>query len=251
MERFRLSQEQMNFGPHNAFTDLLRIDDGWLCTFREADAHDIGAGTIRVLKSNDGDQWSSAAELVEPNLDLRDPKLSIMPDGRFLVLMGGSSYADNGRYITRSPRVAFSSDGDSWTQPTRVLAEDHWLWRVTWHGDVGYCVSKLGEGSHPRRGFLYRTHDGLEWEFITEFFLPNNTWTASETTLRFMPGGRLIALIRPDWIGASDPPYTEWQFTQIQYSVGALTLSAYQTECCWHQGECAMPTTNQKQQLRA
>lgn len=67
--------------PHNAFTDLLRRGDGWLCTFREARAHDSPAGTIRVLQSDDGEHWSSAAEVVESDVDLRDPKLSVMPDG--------------------------------------------------------------------------------------------------------------------------------------------------------------------------
>ena len=35
--------------------------------------------------------------------DLRDPKLFIMPDGRLLLLTGGSLH-ENGRYRTRSPR---------------------------------------------------------------------------------------------------------------------------------------------------
>ena len=55
-------------------------------------------------------------------------------------------------YLTRSPRVCFSDDGVSWTAPARFLAEDHWLWRVTWHGEVGYGVSKLGEGRLPPPG---------------------------------------------------------------------------------------------------
>ncbi len=207
-------------GPHNAFTDLLHVDDRWLCTFREAREHGSSDGTIRVIESVDGEHWSSAAHLIETGVDLRDPKISAMPDGRLFLLMGASRYADDGRYLTRSPRVAFSDDGRSWTHPTRVLAEDHWLWRVTWHGDVGYAVSKLGEGAHPRRGFLYRTRDGLEWEWLAEFLLPNDTWTVSETTLRIMPDEEMIALVRPDWIGTSRPPYTAWSFTQIAYSIG-------------------------------
>ncbi|HAA77860.1 TPA: exo-alpha-sialidase, partial [Candidatus Latescibacteria bacterium] len=75
--------------------------------------------------------------LTEDGIDLRDPKISLMPDGRLFLLMGGSLNAADGRYLTRSPRVAFSEEGRTWTAPTKVLAEDHWLWRVTWHGDVG------------------------------------------------------------------------------------------------------------------
>ena len=143
-----------------------------------------------------------------------------MPDDRLLLLSGGTLSDGDGRYLTRSPRVSFSEDGRSWTPPTKVLAEDHWLWRVTWHGDVGYSVSKLGEGSDPRRGMLYRTTDALNWEFVTEFRLPEGIWTASETTLRVMPDEEMIALIRPNWVGRSRPPYTEWSFTQVAASLG-------------------------------
>lgn len=206
--------------PHNAFTDLLRRDDEWLCCCREAETHSVGPSAIRVLRSVDGRRWSSAAEVVEAGVDLRDPKLSICPDGRLMLLMGASLYDRDGTYRTRSPRVAFSGDGTQWTTPARCLAEDHWLWRVTWHGKTGYSVSKLGEGAHPRRGFLYRTCDGLDWEFITELLLPDDTWTASETTLRLRDDGEMIALIRPDWIGASHPPYVDWSFTRIDHSLG-------------------------------
>ena len=206
-------------GPHNAFTDLIRFEGRWWCTFREAISHGNSIGTVRVIVSDDGDSWAPTAELSEDSIDLRDPKISVMPDGRLLLLMGGTALR-NGVVATRSPRVAFSDDGWSWSPPERLLAEDHWLWRITWHGDVGYCVSKLGEGNNPRRGFLYRTSDALEWEWITEFILPNNIWTVSETTLRIMPDGEMIALIRPNWIGTSRPPFEDWSFRQIEANLG-------------------------------
>src|SRR5687767_7343555 len=67
-------------GKHNAFTDLIRFQDNWYCTFREADAHVGGDGKIRVLTSRDGETWESAALLAEEGIDLRDPKLSITID---------------------------------------------------------------------------------------------------------------------------------------------------------------------------
>src|SRR4051794_22383546 len=79
-------------GKHNAFTDLIRWHDRWYCTFREADAHVGGDGLIRVLVSTDGEKWSSAAGITEKGIDLRDPKLSITPDGRLMIVAGGSVY---------------------------------------------------------------------------------------------------------------------------------------------------------------
>lgn len=207
-------------GEHNAFTDLIRFGDRWWCTFREAKDHGPSIGKVRVIVSDDGDAWESAALLGSTaGIDLRDPKLSIMPDGRLMLIAGGSVY-EGDVYRTRAPRVSFSQDGRQWTEPEKLLAEDHWLWRATWHDGWAYAVSKLGEGRNPRRGMLYRSRDGLEWDWITEFHLPNDTWNASETTLRFMPDDELIALVRPHWIGTSQPPYTRWTWTKLKEKIG-------------------------------
>ena len=203
----------------------MRFADRWWCTFREAQDHGPSIGTIRVICSDDGHSYESAAVLAEQEIDLRDPKLSITSDGRLMLVAGGSLYAGT-EYGTRAPRIAFSDDGYTWTTPQKVLAEDHWLWRVTWHEGIAYSVSKLGEGSYPRRGFLYSSTDGLDWQWITEFFLPNDTWTASETTLRFMPDGTMIALVRPDWIGTSQAPYTDCSGPKSTTQWEDLILSA-------------------------
>ena len=208
-------------GPHNAFTDLVRFRDMWYCTFREGEKHAGGAdGKIRVIRSGDGAQWESAGLIVEEGTDLRDPKLSEMADGRLMLIAGGSVY-EGDVYLTRAPRVAFSGDGSAWTAPQKVLAEDHWLWRATWFGGRAYSVSKLGEGRKQRRGMLYTTTDGLEWEWVTEFEDPENL--PSETTLRFMPDGEMIALMRRNrtgWIGSSRPPYREWNWVDIGHRLG-------------------------------
>src|SRR5262249_7755175 len=158
--------------------------DRWWCTFREARDHGPSVGKVRVLVSQDAETWHSAALLEERAVDLRDPKLSVMPDGRLMLIMGGI-VDEGGTYQTRAARGSFGADGTQWSPPRKLLAEDHWLWRVTWHEGWAWSVSKLGEGTDPRRGMLYRSRDGLDWEWITEFRLPGNTWNASETTLRF------------------------------------------------------------------
>ncbi len=224
--------------PHSAFTDLLRHRGRWWCTFREATDHGKSIGTLRVLVSDDGEAWTSAAEVVEEGIDLRDPKLSVMPDGRMLLLAGGTVFRGT-TYLSRSPRVCFSEDGITWSAPARVLAEDHWLWRVTWHDGVGYSVSKLGEADNPRRGFLYTTRDGLEWQWVTELRPPDGSWTVSETTLRIMPDGEMMALIRPDWIGSSRPPYTEWSFAHLPQSLGGPNFIRVPSGDLWAGARCS------------
>ena len=216
--------------PHNAFTDLLRHDAKWWCTFCEADNHGSSIGTVRIIVSDDGESWTSIAELTEADIDLRDPKLSVTPDGRMVLLTCGCT---RGEATTRSPWVAFSDDGRNWSTPARVLTEDHWLWRVTWHGKVGYSVPKLGEGRNPRRGFLYRTTKGIDWQWITEFIFPGNIWTVSVTMLRIMPDEQMIALIRPNLIGSSDPPYTKWTFTPLDHLLGGPNFIRLPDDALW------------------
>ena len=219
--------------PHNAFTDLIRFRDQWFCAFREADYHgsrptkevmpegESGrSGRIRIIVSGDGERWESAALLSEKGVDLRDPKLSVMEDGRLMLLAGGiiddHRKEEQGGYVTRAPRVAFSRDGHNWTPTQRLLAEDHWLWRATWHGGKAYSLSKMGETPNPRRGFLYWTRDGLNWHWLTEFKIKG----VSETTLRVMPDGEMVALIRPHYLGKSRPPYKKWEFRKIEHNIG-------------------------------
>src|SRR5947207_2860843 len=66
--------------PHNAFTDLVRFDNKWFCVFREGQAHVSPDGALRVITSNDGRRWKSAALIRNPTGDLRDPKITITPD---------------------------------------------------------------------------------------------------------------------------------------------------------------------------
>jgi len=208
-------------GPHNAFTDLIRFRRSWYCAFREGEGHVGGDGKLRVLASRDGEKWDSAALLAEPGVDLRDPKLSITPDGRLVVLAGGSVY-EGRTYRGRQPRVAFSSNGRDWSAPRRILSEGDWLWRLTWQGKRGYGVSYRGTGQDPRSGVLYATGDGLTYERITELEVPG----VSEVTLRFLPGDEMMALARRElderhgWIGVSRPPYRDWKWRPIGHRLG-------------------------------
>ncbi|HEY2786761.1 MAG TPA: hypothetical protein VGJ05_17505, partial [Fimbriiglobus sp.] len=131
-------------GKHNAFTDLVRFKNGWFCCFRESDAHVGGDGKIRILNSIDGDAWNSTALIQENGIDLRDPKLSVAPDGRLMLVAGGSVYHGK-TFQGRQPRAAFSADGMTWTPTKRVLSDGDWLWRVTWHEKTCYGVTYLAK----------------------------------------------------------------------------------------------------------
>ena len=69
--------------PHSAFTDILYVNGHFYCTFREAGSHVAWQGDdngkIRVIRSENGENWESVTLLEEPGIDLRDPKLSMHP----------------------------------------------------------------------------------------------------------------------------------------------------------------------------
>lgn len=226
--------------PHNAFTDLIRWRGAWYCTFREAEGHVGGDGRLRVLRSPDGRHWEPVALLAEEGIDLRDPKLSITPDDRLMIVAGGSVY--EGRTLRgRQPRVAFSADGVHWTPTQRVLEEGEWLWRVTWHRGTAYGVSyNASVRSTPaaqeaaRSGVappgpadwklkLVASQDGVHYQLVTHLDVPGHP---NETTLRFLPDDEMLALVRREggnafgWIGRSRPPYTQWTWKETQHRLG-------------------------------
>jgi hypothetical protein len=216
--------------PHSAFTDLIRFDAKWFCTFREADGHVRGNGSIRVITSSDGEQWESAALLSEQGIDLRDPKLSITPDGRLMLVLGGSIY--EGKVLKeRQPRAAFSKDGRSWTAPQRVLDKGDWLWRVTWHKGRAYGITySIAGKAVPTNEWtvtLVVSDDGAAFRPVATLAVTNRP---NESTVRFLPNDDCVALVRreglapnPDkdaWIGTSSPPYKDWHWHSAGMSVG-------------------------------
>jgi parallel beta-helix repeat protein len=212
-------------GEHNAFTDILRHGDYFYVTHREATGHVGGDGLIRIIRSTDGETWESCGLLAEAGIDLRDPKLSITPDNRIMVCMGGSVYEGGETLKGRRPRVAFSADGTTWSAPEKVCAEGDWLWRVTWHEGTAYGVSYNNDPAiaTENRFRLFVSKDGINYKIRTPL---NITGRPNETTLQFMPDGTMMALVRREeddkmgWIGTSPAPYTDWTWNTTNMRLG-------------------------------
>ncbi len=214
---------------HSAFTDLIYFKGKFYCTFREGTGHIPGInGTIRIIASEDGQNWHSVALLVEKDVDLRDPKLCITPDRRIMVVMGGSYY-EGKKFIKSRSRVSFSDEGGKiFTAPRaifidkKIVSNADWLWRVTWFMGKGYGVIYQKSGDELVT-HLVATNDALHYNWVTTFKL---TGKPNETTLRFMPDGRMVALVRREagdrsaMIGSSDPPYKTWQWSSLHHPIG-------------------------------
>lgn len=205
--------------PHNAFTDLVHFNGRWFCTFREGKGHVSDDGKARVIVSDDGKEWASAALLSTDNADVRDPKLCITPDGR-LMLTATDSWHDKSLELRRLTKVWFSKDGEQWDGPTVIGEPNYWLWRVTWHDKaawgIGYNVVERGTIR------LYRSESGKK--FDTHVADMKSGGAPNETALLFGEGGEALCLLRrdpqPGMVGSARPPYKQWTWTALDKRIG-------------------------------
>lgn len=232
-QKYLISVERIyDRAPHSAFTDLVEFNGKLYCTFREGSGHVPGKqgtnGTIRILVSTDGQNWQSAALLSEDRVDLRDPKLSVTPDGRLMVLMGDSFYEAE-TLKGGQTRVSFSDKlGKHFSAPQPVVmdaeirSERDWLWRVNWHRGIAYGVV-YQSGGEEFKALLVSSRDGIHYRLVTSWAIAGRP---NETTLRFMPDGEMIAWVRRDggnqngFIGTSRAPYKEWSWKEQSARLG-------------------------------
>ncbi len=215
---------------HNAFPDLISFQGTLFCAFREAASHEESNGWIRILKSREGTKWEPVALIKKEGIDLRDPRFSLMGD-RLQLIMGGSVWDQEGKFVDRTPHVSFSDDGSNWTVVQDLEMAGDWIWRVTWNDGVGY-------GASYRTGkewvlSLLKTTDGVHFSAVTPLKV---TEFPSETTLRFLSDGTLVALVRRRgnaWIGQAKAPYTEWTWNDCGYKLGGPNFIVLPDQSLW------------------
>lgn len=206
--------------PHNAFTDLVRFGDKFYCVFREGAGHVSPDGALRVIVSEEGGTWRSAALLKSELADLRDAKITVTPDHR-LMLSGAMAY--HGERPHRHQSLAwFSSEGTTWSEPVLVADPNVWLWRVTWNGPTAYGI---GYGTVSQRFIrLYKSDYGRDFQTLVRDLgvagYPN------ETSMLFLPDQTALCLLRRDGnpgsglLGESRPPYTRWEWKDLGIGIG-------------------------------
>ncbi len=205
--------------PHNAFTDLVRFQDRWFCVFREGEAHVSPDGALRVITSDDGDTWESAALITSSDSDLRDPKITVTPSGR-LMLSGAGAMHDKFEK-THQSMVWFSDDGRTWSEGYEVGDPNVWLWRMAWDGEKAYGV---GYGCGKERFVrLYVSDNGRRFETLVDRLYEGGY--PNETSPLFA-GDALYCLLRRDGeqntglLGVSRPPYIQWQWKDLGVRIG-------------------------------
>ena len=140
---------------YSAFPSIVKFQGKYYVSFREAKSHIFdengkAEGKARILVSRDGKKWKSMALLAKEGYDLRDPKLSVTPDGRLMVTMGGSIYIDR-ELKGFIPQVSFSSDGRTFSAAEPVVFDEriHLVRRNRLWSDIRRAF-RIGEDSRRR-----------------------------------------------------------------------------------------------------
>lgn len=228
---------------HNAFTDLIRYRNKFYCTFRESARHVPGSkeenGNIRVLVSQDGENWTSFAVLSKEGFDLRDPNFSVTAEGRLMILMGGSVY-EEGRLLKMQNHVSFLdqqvkvfSSPEPIIMDPQIQSDHNWLWHLAWQGTAGYGViyQKVGDAD-GRKLYLVKTEDGRNYSLVTQL---DQDELSNETAVHFLADGTMMLAVRRDavrknslkptgTIGYSKPPYKSWQWEDAGIRLGGPEL---------------------------
>ncbi len=211
---------------HNAFTDLIRFRGRWYCVFREGKSHVSPDGALRVIRSEDANNWESVALLTATDGDLRDAKISQTPAGQ-LMLAGAKAFHQPAEHRHES-LAWFSADGQQWSQPTRIGVIDNWLWRVQWFQGKAYGFG-YNTGDRQRGLKFFSSEDGKQ--FTTEIEnVPGLGTYPNESSIVFRQDGTAICLLRQDGkpndglLGVSQAPYRDWKWKSVGCRIGGPDL---------------------------
>ena len=239
---FRVSRVWGDGTLHCAFTSMTVFRGRYYLAFREGAGHIFGEdlttlGRLRVLVSDDGEKWTPVALIGREGYDMRDPSLSVTPDGKLLISTGGAHYNEARELIDRGPMYSISEDGIHFSEPEACIVESDvitgmdWIWKVDWKDGTGYGVIYSIIDAKDGRGFgtqscvrLLSTPDGIHFKDAARLNVSPAEYP-NEAAVHFLPDGRMAMLLRLDrapyglW-GVSEAPYTDWKFSRIRLQLG-------------------------------
>lgn len=210
---------------HNAFTDLIFFENNWWCAYRSASGHMSYDGQITILSTKDGVEWIVFDVVSWAGGDLRDPKFYLSPKGE-LCLMVGVRLAV---YPYLNARV-FSIN---WPvqHPEKIannMEEGTWRWSAS---NLNRKLYSVGYTAKDILGCLYSSEDGAFWEPVKAPFFPESDCFSNESSLVYSEKDRqAYCLLRRDGkkcsalLGSSQPPFTQWKWTELYCAMGGPKL---------------------------
>lgn len=212
--------------PHNAFPDMVRFKNYFYATVREGNKHmPDNSGQIRIIRSKNGEDWESISLLEKENMDVREARLSVTPEGKIMVLTAVGIY-QNG-YQELYPMVSFSNqkgmDFSALETTTMNLVPSlDWIWSLTWHKGTGYGVIYQINGEKSEI-YLLETQDGKHYNLVSPLEISGRP---NEATIRFDKNGKMHVLVRREAgdnmgvMASSKYPYKEWEYHKLPIRLG-------------------------------
>lgn len=223
-------------GQHNAFTDLCFAYRRFWLVFREASNHVSDDGVLVLLSSVDGEHWALACELSLAGVDLRDPKLTTMPDGRLMMTCAGV-LCEHPQRLHQS-YLWFSGDGVSWSAPHPTGRLGDWIWRSRFIDGEGYGVAYFAGRQSTT---LYKLQDD-DYQVWVDPLLSRDAHGVgypNEHDLFPLPAHQMGCLLRRDAdtgsakLGRAASPYRDWQWQDLGVRIGGPVVLPLQ----WRGGD--------------
>ncbi|MCK5804851.1 MAG: hypothetical protein KAI66_18580 [Lentisphaeria bacterium] len=224
-------------GLHNAFTDLCWFQGRIYLTFRTCpEGHMVhNSSFIRILRSEDGNDWEQVGQFSVPDRDTRDPHFLVFQNKLF-VYSGAWRVVGEGEARNINDHLGFcvwTEDGDAWSEPVTLEGTyGHYIWRAVEADGCAYLcgrrkkdfVESTGpEGGEMTQAVLLKSENGLVWHFHSVF----RQHYGDETAFAIESDGSMIALARTLINGGGNaclcrarPPYLEWAETDLGRYVG-------------------------------
>ncbi|MGJ8681958.1 hypothetical protein [Paraglaciecola sp.] len=216
-------------GIHNAFTDLCEFNNQLFCCYREAQNHVSADGAIRIISLDFEGKSLNSLKIKLPDTDLRDPKLSITPQGNLMLLAYARLTNAENKTLSSVNLCWVSQTGESWSSMSQLADKGWWLWRINWHKNTAYGFSynrkanaiNLFKGD-PKRSFhlhqascLSLTKDKKGYPNESDMVFINDT---------------AYALIRRDadtysaQLGISQTPFKKWIWLDLKIYIGGPVM---------------------------
>ncbi|XOV79338.1 MAG: hypothetical protein ACFHVJ_20875 [Aestuariibacter sp.] len=225
---------------HNAFTDLVRFNGQLICCFREASTHISPDGNICLVYFDAKRQIKEHLRIRLPDCDLRDPKLSVTPDGKLLLLAYAKFFEGSADGRHTSAAIWTSSDGNSFSQHRTIAERQWWLWRVRWHKNSQVCGNNVAQKAY---GFAYnRSQERIKlyagdprraFHLVQDEALSkrkHNLGYPNESDMLFRDN-TAFALVRRDadrcsaQLGVATYPFVNWRWHDLKVYIGGPVMT--------------------------
>ncbi|MFP4029488.1 MAG: hypothetical protein ACLFWL_17015 [Candidatus Brocadiia bacterium] len=220
-------------GMHNAFTDLQYWQGCYWIGYRKGAGHVSMDGEAVVSVSADRRRFREVAHFHVPG-DNRDPKLLPVDENRMAAYFPSWTRGVGPRDLQHY--ISFSPNGFDWEEPRPILEPRLWLWRIREHdgryyGLVQNLQGDWSDGKKPHQLELIVSDDLVEWETLCRI---GEEYGLNESDIFWHEDGEAWIVARSVLKGnasffcSAQPPYTEWEVSEMGPMVHAPVFLAHQ-----------------------